>query len=168
MEKPSKRFPFPAYLTEKIFQRAHRQGLAEAPEAGDECNCILVLTPFSDEFCLIDIKELSLNQLPIILMSDAYRPDRHAAPPVSGIAFAEAKNEYNIAKGKNLSILSFVHTCISPLWICPSLYYGSIFEPFSQSVSEIKLCLNLSKILNGFLCHTLIQEISIIEIRIIF
>ncbi len=51
---------------------------------------------------IISRQFLSLNQLPIILMSDAYRPDRHAAPPVSGIAFAEAKNEYNIAKGKNL------------------------------------------------------------------
>ena len=36
-----------------------------------------------DEVCLVDIETICLNQLFKILMSDAYRFCRHAAPPVS-------------------------------------------------------------------------------------
>ena len=66
-----------------MLQHAHVQSLSKASGAGDQRDHILVLPPLPDEVCLVDIETICLNQLFKILMSDAYRFCRHAAPPVS-------------------------------------------------------------------------------------
>ena len=54
----------------EIFDHTHIQGLAESPWACDQGNAVLIVPPFPDKICLIDIKTVILSDGYKILISN--------------------------------------------------------------------------------------------------